>query len=63
MRVRERIPHTLKIEIEVKNGAELEEALAAGARGFVAKPFLRADLLSTVLAVLDQESTEPQPSP
>lgn len=30
-RVRERIPHTLKIEVEVKNAAELEEALAAGA--------------------------------
>ena len=30
-RVRERIPHTLKIEVEVKTQAELEEALAAGA--------------------------------
>jgi nicotinate-nucleotide pyrophosphorylase (carboxylating) len=30
-RVRGRIPHTLKIEVEVKNPAELEEALAAGA--------------------------------
>ncbi|MEK7373416.1 MAG: carboxylating nicotinate-nucleotide diphosphorylase [Thermodesulfobacteriota bacterium] len=30
-RVRERIPHTLKIEVEVKNLTELEEALAAGA--------------------------------
>ncbi|MBU2228592.1 MAG: carboxylating nicotinate-nucleotide diphosphorylase [Proteobacteria bacterium] len=30
-RVRERVPHTLKIEVEVKNLAELEEALAAGA--------------------------------
>jgi nicotinate-nucleotide pyrophosphorylase (carboxylating) len=30
-RVRERIPHTLKIEVEVKNRAELEEALVAGA--------------------------------
>ncbi len=30
-RVRERIPHTLKIEVEVKDLAELEEALAAGA--------------------------------
>ncbi|MDP1990960.1 MAG: carboxylating nicotinate-nucleotide diphosphorylase [Syntrophales bacterium] len=30
-RVRERIPHTLKIEVEVKDMAELEEALAAGA--------------------------------
>jgi nicotinate-nucleotide pyrophosphorylase (carboxylating) len=30
-RVRERVPHTLKIEVEVKNPAELEEALAAGA--------------------------------
>lgn len=30
-RVRGRIPHTLKIEVEVKNAAELEEALAAGA--------------------------------
>ena len=30
-RVRTRIPHTLKIEVEVKNLAELEEALAAGA--------------------------------
>src|SRR4030042_435618 len=29
-RVRERVPHTLKIEVEVKNLAELEEALAAG---------------------------------
>jgi nicotinate-nucleotide pyrophosphorylase (carboxylating) len=29
--VRGRIPHTLKIEVEVKNAAELEEALAAGA--------------------------------
>jgi len=30
-RIRERIPHTLKIEVEVKDMAELEEALAAGA--------------------------------
>ncbi|MCE5263997.1 MAG: carboxylating nicotinate-nucleotide diphosphorylase [Deltaproteobacteria bacterium] len=30
-RVRTRIPHTLKVEVEVKNLAELEEALAAGA--------------------------------
>lgn len=30
-RIRERVPHTLKIEVEVKNMAELEEALAAGA--------------------------------
>ncbi len=30
-RVRERVPHTLKIEVEVKDMAELEEALAAGA--------------------------------
>lgn len=30
-RVRARVPHTLKIEVEVKNLAELEEALAAGA--------------------------------
>jgi nicotinate-nucleotide pyrophosphorylase (carboxylating) len=30
-RIRERVPHTLKIEVEVKDMAELEEALAAGA--------------------------------
>lgn len=30
-RVRERIPHTLKIEVEVKDLAELDQALAAGA--------------------------------
>ena len=30
-RVRSGIPHTLKIEVEVKSSAELEEALAAGA--------------------------------
>ncbi|MEW6334130.1 MAG: carboxylating nicotinate-nucleotide diphosphorylase [Thermodesulfobacteriota bacterium] len=30
-RVREQVPHTLKIEVEVKNAGELEEALAAGA--------------------------------
>lgn len=30
-RVRGRVPHTLKIEVEVKNMAELEEALIAGA--------------------------------
>ena len=30
-RVRGRVPHTLKIEVEVKNEAELEEALTAGA--------------------------------
>jgi nicotinate-nucleotide pyrophosphorylase (carboxylating) len=30
-RVRERIPHTLKVEVEVRDLAELEEALAAGA--------------------------------
>jgi nicotinate-nucleotide pyrophosphorylase (carboxylating) len=30
-RVRARISHTLKIEVEIKNPAELEEALAAGA--------------------------------
>ena len=30
-RIRERVPHTLKIEVEVKDMAELEEAIAAGA--------------------------------
>ena len=30
-RVRERIPHTLKVEVEVKDLTELDEALAAGA--------------------------------
>ncbi len=30
-RVRTRIPHTLKVEVEVKNLAEVEDALAAGA--------------------------------
>jgi len=30
-RVRERVPHTFRIEVEVKNMAELEEALIAGA--------------------------------
>lgn len=30
-RVRRQVPHTLKIEVEVKNLAELEEAIAAGA--------------------------------
>lgn len=30
-RVRDRIPHTLKVEIEIKNHHELEEALSAGA--------------------------------
>ena len=31
LRARERIPHTLKIEVEVKEMAEVEEALTAGA--------------------------------
>jgi PAS domain S-box-containing protein len=55
------------VKVVIASGYAMEgsvkEALAAGAKGFVAKPFLRSDLLSTVRTVLDQDHEEPQPSP
>jgi nicotinate-nucleotide pyrophosphorylase (carboxylating) len=50
-RVRARIPHTLKIEVEVKNGAELEEALAAGADAVLLDNMSLAEMASAVARV------------
>lgn len=50
-RVRQRIPHTLKIEVEVKNGAELEEALAAGADVVLLDNMTLAEMASAVARV------------
>jgi len=48
MRVRARIPHTLRIEVEVKTGAELEEALAAGADAVMLDNMSLADMARAV---------------
>lgn len=50
-RVRARIPHTLKIEVEVKNRAELEEALAAGADAVLLDNMSIAEMASAVALV------------
>jgi nicotinate-nucleotide pyrophosphorylase (carboxylating) len=50
-RVRQRIPHTLKIEVEVKNGAELEEALAAGADAVLLDNMSLAEMACAVARV------------
>lgn len=50
-RVRARIPHTLKIEVEAKNGAELEEALAAGADAVLLDNMSLAEMASAVARV------------
>jgi len=50
-RVRERIPHTLKIEVEVRNGAELEEALAAGADAVLLDNMSLAEMARAVARV------------
>jgi nicotinate-nucleotide pyrophosphorylase (carboxylating) len=50
-RVRERVPHTLKIEVEVKNGAELEEALDAGADAVMLDNMSLADMAGAVARV------------
>jgi len=50
-RVRERIPHTLKIEIEVKNLMELEEALAAGADAVMLDNMELAEMAAAVKRV------------
>jgi nicotinate-nucleotide pyrophosphorylase (carboxylating) len=47
-RVRERIPHTLKIEVEVKSAAELEEALAAGVDAVMLDNMSPADMARAV---------------
>ena len=50
-RVRERIPHTLKIEVEVKNLTELEEALAAGADAVMLDNMELAEMAAAVKRV------------
>jgi nicotinate-nucleotide pyrophosphorylase (carboxylating) len=50
-RVRQRIPHTMKIEVEVKNRAELEEALAAGADAVLLDNMSLAEMASAVARV------------
>ena len=50
-RVRERIPHMLKIEIEVKNLMELEEALAAGADAVMLDNMELAEMAAAVKRV------------
>jgi len=51
MRVRARIPHILKIEVEVKSGAELEEALAAGADAVMLDNMSLAEMARAVTRV------------
>jgi nicotinate-nucleotide pyrophosphorylase (carboxylating) len=50
-RVRERIPHTLKIEVEVKNLTELEGALAAGADAVMLDNMELAEMAAAVKRV------------
>ncbi len=50
-RVRRRIPHTLKIEVEVKSAVELEEALAAGADVVMLDNMSLADMARAVSRV------------
>jgi nicotinate-nucleotide pyrophosphorylase (carboxylating) len=50
-RVRARIPHTLKIEVEVKNAAELEEALAADADAVLLDNMSLAEMANAVARV------------
>jgi nicotinate-nucleotide pyrophosphorylase (carboxylating) len=50
-RVRKRVPHTLKIEVEVKSGEELEEALAAGADAVMLDNMSLADMAGAVTRV------------
>ncbi len=50
-RVRERIPHTLKIEVEVKDMPELEEALAAGADAVLLDNMPPAEMVRAVTRV------------
>ena len=50
-RVRERIPHTLKIEVEVKDLDELEEALAAGADAVLLDNMQPAEMARAVARV------------
>ena len=50
-RVRERIPHTLKIEVEVKNLTELGEALAAGADAVMLDNMELAEMAAAVKRV------------
>jgi nicotinate-nucleotide pyrophosphorylase (carboxylating) len=51
LRVRARIPHTLKIEVEVKNLTELDEALAAGADAVLLDNMDLAELSAAVRRV------------
>ena len=50
-RVRRGIPHTLKIEVEVKSSAELEEALAAGADSILLDNMDLAEMAAAVKRV------------
>ncbi len=50
-RVRAGIPHTLKIEVEVKNAAELDEALAAGADAVLLDNMSLAEMAGAVAHV------------
>jgi nicotinate-nucleotide pyrophosphorylase (carboxylating) len=50
-RVRARIPHTLKVEVEVKNLTELDEALAAGADAVLLDNMGLAELSTAVQRV------------
>ena len=50
-RVRERIPHTLKVEVEVKNLMELDQALAAGADAVLLDNMGLAELSAAVRRV------------
>ncbi len=50
-RVRERIPHTLKVEVEVKDMAELDEALAAGADAVLLDNMQTAEMSAAVRRV------------
>jgi nicotinate-nucleotide pyrophosphorylase (carboxylating) len=50
-RVRDRVPHTFRIEVEVKNMAELEEALIAGADSVLLDNMGLAEMAAAVMRV------------
>lgn len=57
-RARQRVPHTLKIEVEVRNQDEVAEALAAGADILLLDNMTPAELTAAVALVGDRAVTE-----
>jgi CheY-like chemotaxis protein len=62
--LRELLTQDPAVKVVIASGyaseGSVEEVMSAGAKGFVAKPFLRAELLSMVRAVLGQ-GPDPEP--